>query len=114
MDMTYLKRNLESCFIISDPYTDFYQTWYKYVLKVLDQQDKIPDMYYAEIEEYALDYMYIESNLRYKLLRHQYQIGERYPFTKKTNPNKVYFHHNHLYESTESFENYIKSRLNLP
>ena len=108
-----LKRNLESCFIITDPSIDFYQTWWNTTQRILGNINEIPDMYHAEIEEYALDMMYTEMkyDIRYKLLTHQYQIGERYPVTKRTNTDNVYFHHNHLYESEENFSKYIKKVL---
>ncbi len=106
-----LKRNLESCFIISDPSMDFYETWWNCTQRILGNIKAIPEKYYAEIEEYALDLMYIESPMRYKLIKNQYQVGHRYPFSKKSNSKNILFHHNHLYESFENFEKYIKSRL---
>lgn len=104
--------NLESCFMISRTEKQLYKKWYDEIKKVAKYATIKPE-YTAELEEFALDSMYFDmfTSWDWKAVTHQYQIGERYPIRVDMNPNRVLFHHNHLYESQEVFTEYMKMRL---
>jgi hypothetical protein len=114
VDHEKFKYNLESCFIISQSREMFYDRWYDKVQEInINHRSEIPEKYHAEIEEYALDSLFYKYHIIYRwdILDYQFQIGERYPIRDNMNPDRVLFHHNHLYESKDVFTEYMKIRL---
>ena len=107
--------NFETNFIFARRLSNFYSFWWYFTkeIEALVENGKmeIPERFHADIEEYAVDYMYW-NNWQLSPLKY-YQVGHRY--REKDIPpqylEKVYFHHNHPYEPTDEYEKYTKRLL---
>ncbi len=104
-DMLY---TFESNFIMTRRDNIFFTEWNRITQNILNLIDS-RHIYYTEIEEFAIDYIYKWYNKKYNIIDMiDYQIGSRYPLKNINTPKNVKFHHNHLYESKME---YIKWKL---
>lgn len=107
--------NFETNMILARTSEQFYSFWWRFVKEIEDRiksgKMEIPERFLSDIEEYAVDMMYwndwdIEP-LKY------YQVGTRYRTDDIPTQylEKIYFHHNHIYEPTDEYEKYMRRLL---
>lgn len=101
--------NFESNYICAPANLGFFRRWNQLTEEFYKELGSQDERIYPEIEEFALDYMYLFERERYPLVPHQdYQVGARYPLKNIKDPHNVKFHHAHVYESKEE---YVKWKL---
>jgi len=104
--------NFETNMILAKTEEQFYSFWWKFVkeieARIKSGTIEIPDRFLSDVEEYAVDMMdwngWGITPLRY------YQVGTRYRADDIPPQylDKVYFHHNHIYEPTDEYEKYMR------
>lgn len=105
--------DFETNFIIAKTKSQFYSHWWRAIKEIEYRVDKgkihVPVNFYADIEEYAVDFMYAEQGWRIRPIIH-YQVGERYEakYIPDDGLKHVYFHHNHQYESDKEYSEYMR------
>jgi len=102
--------NFESCFIIASRESGFFGRWW-YEARTLPRFWSIPEKISAETEEYAIDAMLAKGMSIHPLFH--YQVGFRYNPANIPDENipGVLFHHNHMYESKDNFDEFMRRKL---
>jgi hypothetical protein len=107
--LTDIELTFESNFICAPVKAGFFSRWGQMTEQMYQDYGKQDKLFYPEIEEFAIDYLYKHESDKFEIVPHiDYQVGARYPLKNIQDIHNVKFYHGHAYEPKED---YIKWKL---